>query len=355
MLIVDDSSVARMVLKKINAWHPQSAFVITGEASNGVEALAEIEKNHYDLVITDIEMPDMNGLELLQIISDKYPDLKVILVSTYRDFDLVRTGLIHGAFDYLVKPVTTGAMFKTFERLQRKCTLSQPQPLRMDTLEGYIEYIHELMQLEEKLPTDVIHGYRESIMKKFSIPGNERSVISMGIKALLAKTFEKHPSIGVDELAMTIMGHMSVKNCMKDHEQSKIGNMIEFECAIEATCHVFREMLLPSYGNEFVQKVVVQVLENFNRPQSVNCIAQQLFVNRSYLSQVFKKQSGMTLSAYLTRVKMVRGSMLLVATNKSVAEISTTLGYEDKEHFSNVFRSHVGMLPRAYRKAAVLE
>lgn len=78
-------------------------FEIVGEAASGTEALSILEKTPCDIVLTDIRMPDMDGLELLKQIQQKWPDTKTFILSNHNDFAYVQTALRLGAVEYIVK------------------------------------------------------------------------------------------------------------------------------------------------------------------------------------------------------------------------------------------------------------
>lgn len=103
ILLVDDEP---MVLKMLQTFLTSQNYQILC-ASGGKEALAVIERQQHaiDLLITDIRMPDMNGVSLLEAVRQLYPSLPVILMTGYTDFDLVVKGLKQRAFDLLLKPI----------------------------------------------------------------------------------------------------------------------------------------------------------------------------------------------------------------------------------------------------------
>ncbi|SFT24337.1 response regulator [Paenibacillus sp. BC26] len=109
VLIVDDEQEIRTGLKLKIDWAGMGFFV-AGEAKDGQEALDKLEDTAYDLMITDIKMPVMSGLELLKRCSVKYPFLKVIVLSGFDDFHFVKAALQCGARDYMLKPVVRSEM-----------------------------------------------------------------------------------------------------------------------------------------------------------------------------------------------------------------------------------------------------
>lgn len=120
VLLVDDELEIRSGLKLKIDW-ASLRFQVSGEAQDGREALSLLEQHRYDLVLTDIRMPIMSGLELLKQCAENYPHLKVIVLSGYDDFHFVKAALQCGARDYLLKPVVrselTGILGKLREEL----------------------------------------------------------------------------------------------------------------------------------------------------------------------------------------------------------------------------------------------
>ncbi|MFH5183462.1 response regulator [Paenibacillus sp. TAB 01] len=102
VLIVDDHAISRTDLKSMLHWETYG-FYISGEAHNGIHAMQLIEKDIPDIVITDINMPGMNGLGLIEQLEREYPQVRVIVLSAYDDFDYVRHSMKRGAMDYVLK------------------------------------------------------------------------------------------------------------------------------------------------------------------------------------------------------------------------------------------------------------
>lgn len=106
VMIVDDDFLVRSNIKVLlNS--PEldlyNLFRVVGEASDGKEALALIQVSHPDIIISDIRMPHMDGLELQRRIKQSYPNIKMIMLSGYDDYDYVRQALKNGAIDYILK------------------------------------------------------------------------------------------------------------------------------------------------------------------------------------------------------------------------------------------------------------
>lgn len=104
VVIVDDEMLVRRGLSEKFDWG-QLECNIVGIGSNGMEGKELVDRYQPDILITDIKMPGMNGLDLAQYIKENYPESVTILLSGYQEFDYARTAVRHQVFDYLLKPV----------------------------------------------------------------------------------------------------------------------------------------------------------------------------------------------------------------------------------------------------------
>ena len=104
LLVDDEVEVRKSIIKKIN-WE-EEGFLVVGDAENGVEALEKIENLNPDLVFTDIRMPYMDGLELINEINIRYPLIKSIIFSGFDDFDYAKEAIKMGVIEYVLKPVS---------------------------------------------------------------------------------------------------------------------------------------------------------------------------------------------------------------------------------------------------------
>ncbi len=102
VLIVDDDMPMRTSLKTLIDWE-SNGYVICGDVANGSNAITFMSKCQPDIVITDMNMPIMDGVELIEYLQEKLPHVKIIALSGYDDFDYVRQSMKKGAVDYLLK------------------------------------------------------------------------------------------------------------------------------------------------------------------------------------------------------------------------------------------------------------
>ena len=135
VLIVDDESLARDLVKTYLQDIPD--IQIVGECENGFEALNSIQKNKPDLVFLDVQMPKINGFELLEVLEEKPAIIFITAFDQYaiKAFDM-------SAIDYLLKPFSKERFLKALEKAKEQLTLKEQQP-SLDDLREKIDNNNE--------------------------------------------------------------------------------------------------------------------------------------------------------------------------------------------------------------------
>lgn len=119
LLIADDEQEIRQALGNYFPWE-EMGFKVIGLAENGKEALKIIQKKQVDVILCDIKMPKMNGVNLAEIIHNQNINTRVIFLSAYRDFDYVKKALIYGVEDYIVKPTKYQELVEIFKKVKER-------------------------------------------------------------------------------------------------------------------------------------------------------------------------------------------------------------------------------------------
>lgn len=117
--LVEDEVVVRETIKRMIPWG-QYGFELVGEASDGEMALPLILKEKPDLLITDIKMPFMDGLTLCKLVKKEQPDIKIVILSGYDDFNYAKQAISIGVEDYLLKPITKNAFIERLEDIHNR-------------------------------------------------------------------------------------------------------------------------------------------------------------------------------------------------------------------------------------------
>lgn len=123
VLVVDDEKlIARNIAKSIEV--ANSSFQVAAICTNGIEAEEYIKKCDINVVFTDIRMPEKDGLELAQFISDNYPYIECIIVSGYDDFKYAKTAITYNVKNYLLKPINKEELSKCLSDIERRLNAS---------------------------------------------------------------------------------------------------------------------------------------------------------------------------------------------------------------------------------------
>ena len=174
VFLVEDEKIIRKSIKNNVKWE-ENGFEFAGEAPDGEMALPMIEKLHPDIVITDIKMTFMDGLELSDILKKKMPKIQIIILSGYGEFDYAKEAIKIGVTDYLTKPVTGEQLLVALNKVKQKLDMKKRQEedikklqKNIETLEvvnfnmEYYKIIYE--QLLINMPGGILISFNRKIM-----------------------------------------------------------------------------------------------------------------------------------------------------------------------------------------------
>ena len=119
MILVDDEAIIREGISSCLPWG-ENGFNLTGVFEQGQEALAFIEENPVDVVLSDINMPRMNGLELSRILGERFPRITVILLTGYDDFEYAQEAIKNQVREFLLKPITRAELSRVLETVEKE-------------------------------------------------------------------------------------------------------------------------------------------------------------------------------------------------------------------------------------------
>ncbi len=145
LVVEDEKLIAKNIAKNIPICN--EAFQVAAIAYDGREALDYVEKLMPDLVITDICMPDMGGIELINRLSRDYPQIKKIIVSGHDDFAYAKSAIENRTVNYLLKPVNYGELKETLDKLEKDYALEKEDIFELIGKKEYdVEHVAELLK-----------------------------------------------------------------------------------------------------------------------------------------------------------------------------------------------------------------
>ncbi|HDR7915156.1 response regulator [Bacillus pretiosus] len=182
VLIVDDHFVVREGLKLII--ETSDSFQIIGEAANGEEALSFIEKKEPDVILMDLNMPKMSGLETIEALNEKQNHTPIIILTTYNEDELMLKGIELGAKGYLLKDTDRENLFRTLEAAIRGEILLQP-----NIMEKIVKYKRKEVHAEKVAENNLT--VKELFVLKAIARGykNKEIAFDMGIAERTVKAY----------------------------------------------------------------------------------------------------------------------------------------------------------------------
>lgn len=183
VIIVDDEKlIARNIAKNIP--RANENFEVIATFNNGLDAFHAIREQLPDVVITDIMMPEMNGMELTKELSKEYPYIKCIIISGYNDFKYAQSALRYNVKDYLLKPINLEELKLTLANIEKKF------------LTARIDFESDLIQYQKK-PEEIVSLVKEYVHNNYSAQIDLSTLaVSFGFSlSWLTKLFIKYANI----------------------------------------------------------------------------------------------------------------------------------------------------------------
>ncbi|AEY64438.1 response regulator [Clostridium sp. BNL1100] len=186
VMLVDDEENTRNLLRLVLDWEAMG-FEIAGEASSGQEGLNLVDELLPDLIVTDIKMPFMDGLEFARLVAENYPTIKVIVLTAYEEFEYAKQGIKMGISDFLLKPIKRSEIKESIENIRKKILneridreeYNKVREKLKESLPILIEKLLNDLVMSNNLPQDInekLEYYNLSILKKYF----QIAVVSVG-------------------------------------------------------------------------------------------------------------------------------------------------------------------------------
>lgn len=349
MLVDDDFVVLNGMANKVINWEALDCEIV-GTASDGVEALRKIETLRPDVVFTDVVMPRMNGLELLEEIRKRWPDVHVVVISAYDESAYVRQSMHSDAVEYLLKPCREQEIAEAIAKIRG----------RMDG--AAMRHQPENISDEDYNKIKALTGDVLEALKDVSLETVEMKTAKMfdQVETLKMSSMLYMTSVCVDLLTQSIN---VVKQALPDERSLEIGTALDMISRVrgmeELRSMMIRTMcgmaLTLANGTAEMTRIVRQTYDIIEKRYMENLTAQQianeLHISVNTLQNHFKQEYGTTIRQYMTEVRIRQAKRQLRQTNDKIADICEQVGYHDTDYFTRVFREATGQTPHEYRKS----
>ncbi|GMQ61964.1 response regulator transcription factor [Vallitalea maricola] len=350
-IIIDDEKWARSIIRNLGQWH-ELGIEIVGEGENGIDGLQLVEKEHPDIVITDMQMSNMDGVDFLKTLKDKVKEIKIIVISGYDNFDYMRQAIHSQAIEYILKPVDAVELNEALKRCVKEMTLlKSTSTLALHDLfeEEVIVYIIEKV----KAFRSVLKGTDKTkvttvladLKKRINYTSEDQSIfvrllhdyLLPVLREEMMDVLKRNEEIRAiyDQLKMDVKEGMLINNYFERVEELTIAGINHRYNEIKET-----EKPIVDLAKEYIDVA-------YREEISLSDVAERFFISKEYLSSSFKSHYGITLGNYILKRKMEEAVKLLEKGNAH-KEISKHLGYKDVTYFYKVFKKYYGCTPGEY-------
>lgn len=341
IMLVDDYEIFREQIKSLQYWKNHPELYLSQEAADGVEALDMLRKKPVDILLTDIKMPKIDGLELLEYVRQEKLSKCVILLSEYADFEYARKGIVLGAFDYIVKPVTNTILSRVLgralkflldEKKENEEFLNDSRIMAESILIGG----NNFEMLIARTVTKCFDGINEDIVK--------------GVVRLMdfARKVDSEVMEKYAWLKLLVSDIEEVCTRMIQASDKEIASALFENYMMEL--YVAIRNWYPSELSVLSQKAVEYILTHPFDKLTLTDVAEVCYVSNTYLSHSFKKDLGKSFVDYLTAFKMQIVKKFLTETEMSMTEIAEKLGYDDYKYMGRLFKKSYGFTLSDYKR-----
>jgi len=395
LLLVDDEMEILDGLSTIIPWDHYD-IELCGLAHNGIQALDMVERTLPHIVLTDIKMPNLSGLELIKKIGDIDATIKCVILSGYDDFSYAKQALLLRAVDYLLKPCMPGdilqAILKCVAQIKKEQSQTElvddyiqklddssgyvKQKLILDLLSAHTEHetlsceligmlpwmkdeklIVALFYFEKSDNTPINTPYILNEIKKiiscyipsehFEIVWYIDNIVLVGrdIDIKTNDILEKIKYAASEQMNYLIYIGVSQTNTLDDLYAS-------YKSAVQSLTKIYAKKKKSAYS-PLIRTAIKYLEEHFTEELTLELISSQIYITPSYLSALFKQEVGMNFLDYLHHHRILKAKDLLKNVTLKSYEVAAKVGYKNEKHFFATFKKYTDMTPSQYRSSIV--
>lgn len=343
LLIADDEKIIRETMADFIDWKSLGIELI-GTAGDGIEAYNMILDEYPQIVLTDIRMPGLSGMELIQRIRDINRDTRFIILSGHGEFEYAKQAMQYGIRHYLLKPCNEEQIIASVKEIisDYQAALNQ-KPLLPPEPEGNIS--KKVRGLTETFFSESEEVSSQAALRLQTLLGSVSDTdflrqLAASVLIYSASRLKTFNMINVAEFLMKLENETDTKNIL---------SLLDIQLSA-----FYREYHSRKFSGDISLKIQEYVESHIAKSDlSLKWIAEnRLFMNVDYLSRRFRQETGCKFSKYLTDIRVKKAKEFMAASDAvSIQEIADAVGCgNNPQYFSQIFRKNTGMAPSRYMK-----
>ena len=349
LIIADDEPLIRAGLYYRNDWN-QLGFEVAAMLEDGSDVLKYLENERVDVLLTDICMYQVSGLEAAAQIREKYPWMKIVLLSGYREFEYAREAIRCQVYEYLLKPID-------YEKLRHVFT-----QIKMELDETYREetMLRSFGEGEYDQVLNLIKAVAGSVMGE----GEETWLAYARLRPVMLSASQSVREVLAKRLLEQLREELQFKAPKLDEEfelRLKALQPADNENFHEQLCSVLcwlNDKLVS--GNlvttqkqaldDCITKACKYINNHLGEDFTYRDVAEFVHLSPRHFIRRFRNEMNETFTDYLVRVRIEGAMRLMDEEQADAADVSFQVGYRDDKYFQQLFKKRVGCTPREYQR-----
>ncbi len=310
---------------------------IAGTAASGTEAVEKIHRLRPDIILLDINIPEINGIDVLKIVKKEDPDIRVIIITAFNEFDFAHQAIKAHVDDFLLKPI-------------------RPEQL-MESIAGVIDQLKDntLEQFDEKMQEvlyNVLHkrysATRRTLTEYIDVIYTGCGYDLVAIQDEIQRFLGELTKTAADMCPEPMPDAKKMFRCNSSVFKNRYELKIEIMRIID---RIFDVLMNSEDGHRNTMEDILNYIDrNCHKDISLNQVGEYANMSSYYLSKIFKKETGVNFVTYLTERKIDIAKDMLLNTDVPIINIALELSYHEPNYFSKVFKKSTGLTPTEYRK-----
>ena len=327
ILIVEDEELERTSMK-IFLEENLLDVEIVGEAKSGFEAVEMIDSKDINLMLVDINIPGMDGMEVIKYARKKLPKAVIIITTAYDDFNIAHRAIKLKVDDFLLKPIRKEVLLESVKSFASRLGEGR-QTGKSNKLLSKFEM--ELKKCSYKASVDILREYIDQLY----LEEHDVNIISKRLQEVAKAVVRISEELGITDTNELVvqMEKLKIKYLLYNNKHDAYNEIIKMVDIL------FDKMNIKGKLSEGGMKGI-----------SLEDVANHVNISTYYLSKIFKKEMGVNFITYVTGRKMDLAKEMLVNTDIPVLNIALDLAYNEANYFSKAFKKKTGLTPSEYRE-----
>ena len=330
VIIVEDEQIILNDIVNMIDWE-KAGFHIVATALNGKQGLNAFHEYHPQLIITDIQMPVIGGLDMLSAIRSEDPSASFLILSSYSEFEYAKTAVRLGTDSYLLKTELSPELLLETLSVSRTKIQGRMNMRRFNIQHRLFSLISACAEPDggtPPTPEEISEAY-DAFTRDDDSPGR-------------LQRLERHVRECYNVLGLTGVGETM------PHDTSSVRDWLLKECAHIQQVYYW---VYVQKGTPVIISAVDYITANLSdQSLKISSIADHVGLSASRLSVLFKQELGCTVNDFITRTRINESKRLLKTGKYKIYEVSDMVGYKTSQYFSQIFFQNVGCLPKDYAK-----